>query len=119
MSGIKSEVAQRFGLRDIAEAIGGSPSSPTQGGPELQSEQAKALAGVYTTMARVLASQLQRMNGQANAFDLLEPLGIRIEELLPAIGWMQERKLVTVEERPRNGNWKLQLLPAGKALLER
>jgi hypothetical protein len=119
MSGIKSEVAQRFGLRDLGEVLSGSATHPQQAAFVASAPQqaAEPLASAYKTIARVVASQLQKLNGEANAFALLDALGMRIEELLPALTWMEQQKYVAIGERARNGDWKVRLLDDGKALL--
>jgi len=107
------DFAARFGLRESVagpEPAGRYPSSADSRTPDLDM--------VYKTLGRLVFAQLKKQPEPTTLFDIIDRLGMRIEEILPVIRRMEENRFVEVVERARNGNWQIVPTSEGQTLLE-
>ena len=129
---IKSEeLPLRFGLQTLsgrpetkqspAPALS-SPylAAPSIGPPPL-STPARAQRPADTvlgTIGRLIVAALTKTGDAGNVFGLLDKLEpMTVQELLPAVSWLEDNRYVQVQDRQRTGDWKLALTPEAKTLL--
>lgn len=113
-----SELVERFALRTLGQTLRGDsaatsvePSEPSQATTPTQTVSETLLR----TMGGLVAAAALKHGAEARLFalvDALEPM--RIEELFPVVRWLEDNGFATVAERPRNGNWLVQLTDKGK-----
>lgn len=77
----------------------------------------QVLEASYSFLARLILKTLHEPD-HASVFDLLSPLDLTTEQLLPVIRRMEDEGLIKVNERDRTGNWKIEPTAKGQELLK-